>query len=103
MAEKTVEEIKRIILAWVEGEGEGSVEDDDWAEENVLLIEEGGWVEDGKYSRAESIYDVDDLYFRIKYLKTNSGYWSDPEYRKPTIEQVEPVEVTHTIYKVKKA
>lgn len=56
-----------------------------------LIIDEGDWRDEGKYSYLETIIKYKELFFQINVSRTGS-YYTDYDYSEPEVMQVEPKE-----------
>lgn len=67
-------------------------------EDDVDLVEESDWEDDGKYQHCSVVYKSGEDYFRVNLARSGS-YWNDYEYQDPEFEQVEPFQHTITGYR----
>lgn len=51
-----------------------------------------------KMTYVETVYKVEDQYFKIVTSHSNSGYWSDSESYDPVVYEVKPIQKTITVY-----
>lgn len=71
-------------------------------EPDYEVVEEGDWINEGKYQSAEIVYKVGDQFFCVV-LSRSGSYFSDYDYLEPDCYEVEPVVITKTEYRVKQA
>lgn len=72
----------------------GFVGDDDI--EALTIVEEGDWIDDGKYSHRSDVYSTEDgKHFQIRSSRSGS-YYSDYYYSEPDVYEVKPVVKTIT-------
>ena len=65
--------------------------------EGAEIVEEGDWVSEGKYEVCESILKYKEKLFCMVQSRSGS-YYTDYYYDEPHFYEVEPKEVTKTIY-----
>jgi len=66
----------------------------------LTIINEGSWIDDGKYSFRTSYVKIEDKYYEIEQRRSGS-YYTDYYYDDPEVYEVIPekVVITKTIYK----
>lgn len=69
--------------------------------EDFKVIEEGEWIDDGKYSSCETIIKHKQEYYNV-YQARSGSYFTDYEYDDPEVYKVVPKEVVKTVWKVVK-
>jgi len=75
--------------------------DDELDSETYTVVENGDWIEDGKYSFKETIIKYQGKFYSISEARSGS-YYSDYYYNEPEAYEVEPYEITVTKYRVVK-
>ena len=72
-------------------------------DDDVILIEEGDWINEGKYEYQESIFsDKEKTVFCSVVIGRSGSYFTDWEYADPHYFEVVPKEIKKTIYVAKK-
>jgi len=65
-------------------------------DESVEIIEDGDWIDDGKYSFKETVIKYEGKYYQIDESRSGS-YYTDYDYFDPTIIEVTPEDVVRTV------
>lgn len=77
--------------------------DEDEEPEGYLLVEDGDWIDDGKYAYSTAVLkDIESGRHFAIHLTRCGSYFSDYDYLEPTCNEVWPVTVTRTEYSAQK-
>lgn len=88
------EQTTKLLELWEETYGESD------EEAGLLVVEEGDWIDDGKYSFRNTIVSFEGKFFDIAESRTGS-YHTDYYYNDPEAYEVAPhtETITRTVYK----
>lgn len=87
------EEVDKLLAIWDETYGDGD------EEQGLTIVEEGEWIDDGKYSYRNTIVKWNDKFWNISESRSGS-YHTDYYYNDPEAYEVTPrtETITRTVY-----
>ena len=98
MSKELVKELETLLGGAGTG-GDSGLWLDDF--EEFEIVEEGGFVSEGKYEVSETIIKYKEKLFCVL-LSRSGSYFTDYYYSEPTVYEVVPKQITKTIYEAVK-